>query len=102
MRERLAMTGVAVADWRCECIGIDSVDRTGAAGAEPREVRVRMTARTRSMAEAIRIGGEVEALYTNGPAGGGGVTRRAREILAVGSVLIDRDAVRPRFEMATA
>jgi hypothetical protein len=39
----------------------------------------------------VRIGQEVETLYTNGPAGGGGATRSAREVLAIASVLIPRD-----------
>jgi len=50
-----------------------------------------VAARTRTMAEAVRIGQEVETLYTNGPAGGGGATRSAREVLAIASVLIPRD-----------
>ena len=33
---------------------------------------------------------EVEALYTCGPAGGGGATRSARQIVAVASVLLPR------------
>jgi hypothetical protein len=42
----------------------------------------------------MRIGNEVETLYTNGPAGGGGVTKATREVLAVQSVLMPRVAVR--------
>jgi hypothetical protein len=34
---------------------------------EPYEVRVRVTGRTENLREAIRIGNEVETLYTNGP-----------------------------------
>jgi hypothetical protein len=41
----------------------------------------------------VRIGAEVEALYTNGPAAGGGVTRSARQILAIGSILVPRSLV---------
>ncbi len=35
-----------------------------------------MVGRTDSLAEAIRIGNEVETLYTNGPAGGGGAWKQ--------------------------
>ncbi|HRD86533.1 MAG TPA: ABC transporter substrate-binding protein, partial [Rubrivivax sp.] len=42
------------------------------------------------------IGREVEALYLNGPAGGGGVTTSVREVLAVASTLVPRHAVAPR------
>ena len=40
------------------------------------------------MAEAVRIGNEVETLLTCGPSGGGGATKSAREIIAVASTLI--------------
>jgi hypothetical protein len=46
----------------------------------------------------VRIGNEVETLYTNGPAGGGGVTKSAREVIAVLSVLLPREHVRPTVE----
>jgi hypothetical protein len=49
--------------------------------------------RCASLAEARRIGNEVETLYTNGPAGGGGATRSVREVLAVQSVLLPREWV---------
>ena len=42
---------------------------------------------------AIRLGNEVETLYTNGPAGGAGVYRASREVLAVASTYIPRAAV---------
>ena len=48
--------------------------------------------------DAVRLGNEVETLYTNGPAGGGGVTKSAREVIAIASTLIPRDAVRTGFE----
>ncbi len=34
-------------------------------------MRARIVGRTENMANAVRIGNEVETLYTNGPAGGG-------------------------------
>jgi hypothetical protein len=40
------------------------------------------------MPEAVRIGNEVETLYTNGPAGGGGAWKSAREVVAIASALI--------------
>jgi hypothetical protein len=36
----------------------------------------------------------VEALYLNGPAGGGGVTQTVREVIAVASALVPREAAR--------
>ena len=40
-----------------------------------------------------RIGEEVETLYTNGPAGGGGATRSVREVVAIASTFIPRALV---------
>jgi hypothetical protein len=102
--ERLKLTGVGVAESRFELIGVNAVDvRNGAAAScEPREVRARVVARTETMREAVRIGNEVETLYTNGPAGGGGVTKSAREVVAVVSTLIPRALVTPRVHIEVA
>ena len=56
---------------------------------------MRVVGRTDSLDEAVRIGNEVETLYTNGPAGGGGVTKSAREVVGILSTYIPRDLVRP-------
>ncbi|MBP7666616.1 MAG: ABC transporter substrate-binding protein, partial [Burkholderiaceae bacterium] len=45
-----------------------------------------------TQAQAERVGQEVEALYLNGPAAGGGVTQSVREVIAVASALVPRDA----------
>ena len=56
----------------------------------------------RKSREAVRIGNEVETLYTNGPAGGGGVTKSAREVVAVASVLMPRELADPQFRFVEA
>jgi hypothetical protein len=56
----------------------------------PHEVRVRVAARATSFDAARRVGREVEALYTNGPAGGGGATASVREVLSVASTFVSR------------
>jgi hypothetical protein len=96
--ERLRLTGVAFSEARFELIGVDALHggSLGASHAEPYEVRARVAARAGSMCEAVRIGNEVETLYTNGPAGGGGVTKSAREVVAVASTYV------PRARVATA
>ena len=66
--------------------------------AEPYEARIRVVARTATLADAVRVGNEVETLYTNGPAGGGGASKSAREIVAVQSVLLPRELVRTGVE----
>lgn len=94
VRQRLEITGVAVRELQLDLIGIDAVDRTGR-GAQhpPREVRARIAGRTDTREQADRIGAEVEALYTNGPAGGGGAWASSREVTAIASTMIPRDQV---------
>jgi Acyclic terpene utilisation family protein AtuA len=95
--ERLKLTGVRTTETRFELIGVDALHKGGTAppGAEPSEVRARVVGRTESMEEAVRIGNEVETLYTNGPAGGGGVSKHAKQVVAVVSTLTPQDLVRP-------
>jgi hypothetical protein len=100
VRERLRITDVKASELRFDLLGVDALHGVGAArgSGEPYEVRARVAGRTASMAEAVRIGNEVETLYTNGPAGGGGVVKSAREVVAVQSVLVPASAVRPSVE----
>ena len=104
VEERLKLTGVATSELRLDLIGVDSV-HCGLSieqKPEPSEVRIRVAGRTTSMEEAIRIGNEVETLYTNGPAGGGGAWKSAREVVAVASALIPRKGVRPSVSYEAA
>jgi len=59
----------------------------------PYEIRLRAAGRAASLASAAWIPREVEALYTNGPAGGGGASGTTREIIAIISALIPRESV---------
>ncbi len=96
VRARLELTKVETSELRCDIIGVDAVHRGAGAGlaCEPREVRIRVAGRTGSLSEAIRIGNEVETLWSNGPAGGGGGRKMAREIIATASTLIAAGLVR--------
>jgi hypothetical protein len=107
VRERLELTGVETSELRFDLIGVnalhgESVGADGADLAEPYEVRARVAGRTATAAEAMKIANEVETLYTNGPAGGGGVAKLTREVLAVQSVLLPRVDVKPAFEFVEA
>jgi len=98
VRQRLKLTGVATSELRFDLIGVDSLhgERVSAHAAEPYEVRVRVTGRTENLREAVRIGNEVETLYTNGPAAGGGAWKSARDVVAVASVLLPRELASPQ------
>lgn len=103
VRERLALTGVATTELRCDLIGVDALHGAALSGErEPYEVRLRVAGRTETHAEAVRIGNEVETLYTNGPAGGGGAWKSAREVVAVQSVLVPAALARPRVHVVEA
>jgi hypothetical protein len=65
---------------------------------EARDVRVRVAAADDDRARAERVLHEVTALYTCGPAGGGGVRTSLRRRLNTRSCLVPRDAVQARFE----
>lgn len=98
VRERLKLMGVAASELRFELIGVDSLHgaQVSAHANEPYEVRVRVAGRTENLREAVRIGNEVETLYTNGPAAGGGAFKSARNVVAVASVLLPRELARPQ------
>jgi hypothetical protein len=93
--ERLRLTGVRCRETRFELIGVEALHgpRLSASGGEPYEVRARVAGRTDEPGQAARIGDEVESLYTNGPAGGGGVAKHVREIMAMASTFLPRERV---------
>lgn len=95
VRERLRIAGVSHSELRLDLIGVNALHGDALAGAgEAYEVRARVAARCATAGDARRIGEEVEALYTNGPAGGGGAARSIREVVAVTSAFVPREAVR--------
>jgi hypothetical protein len=104
VRERLKLTGVQSSELRFDLIGVDSLHGSdvSAHANEPYEVRVRVAGRTESLREAVRIGNEVETLFTNGPAAGGGATKSARDVVAVASVLLPRDLAKPSVRFVEA
>jgi hypothetical protein len=59
------------------------------------ECRLRVAALGADPATLAAVGHEVEALYTNGPAGGGGVRVSTGEVIGVVSTLVARTAVHP-------
>ena len=66
-----------------------------------RDVRLRVAATHADRAEAERLGREVTALYTCGPAGGGGVRTTLTPRLSTLSCLLPRKAVPVRFEIVS-
>jgi hypothetical protein len=94
--DRLKLTGVRCRETRFDLIGLDALHgkALSAAGPEPYEVRARVVARTDRRDEAVRVGNEVESLYTNGPAGGGGAVKLVREVIGVAAAFLPREQVK--------
>ena len=93
VRERLLDD---VPDLRVDIIGIDSAHRTDFGHPHaPYEARLRVAARAPTRELAERVGMEVWALGTNGPAGGGGFRADTHERIGIVSTLLERSRVRP-------
>ena len=124
LQHRLQRLGLGAAEQRAELIGVNALHGDGRGGISgdggdvgsgtglgagraadrdatytPYEVRVRLAVRCASRAQAEAVGQEVEALYVNGPAAGGGVTQSVREVVAVASALMPREALQPRVQV---
>ena len=96
--ERLRLAGVNTRELRTDLIGIDALHGAASPLVEPYEVRLRVAARTTSERDARRVAREVEALFTNGPAGGGGAFTSVRPVLAIRTALVARDRVSCRVD----
>ena len=79
-----------------DIIGIDSLhgDITKASASAPAECRVRVAVRSQDSFTAGMAGKEVEALYTNGPAGGGGARRYVKEVIAIASIFVPEEDIK--------
>jgi hypothetical protein len=104
LRERLRGLGPL----RVDVIGVSSVlgDDTGhwlaaQEAGSARDVRLRVALNHPQRKAAERLGREVNALYTCGPAGGGGVRTALRPRLSTVSCLVPRTAVRAGYEFIT-
>jgi hypothetical protein len=104
VRERLAHLGQGHIALRADLIGVASVfadddGRWWAAHALPArdDVRLRIAAGAATKDEAETVTREVLALYTCGPAGGGGVRTHVTPRLASDSCFVPRDWLRPAW-----
>ncbi|MEE6209919.1 acyclic terpene utilization AtuA family protein [Salarchaeum sp. III] len=94
VRERLDVRGVDPADLRVDLVGVDSLH--GDVGdTDPYETRLRVAARDDDRETVAAVAQEVETLYTNGPAGGGGARTDVESVVGIVSTLVDRATVSP-------
>lgn len=101
VKARLAEAGLGHFEARYDLIGVNAIFGSAqtphvAAEDEPAEVRLRVTVRVQTQAQAHEVANEVEALYTNGPAGGGGASKSVREVIAAASMLMPRAAIQSK------
>ena len=93
-----------ISDLKVDYIGLNSVHRTNFKTTpnkqeQPYEIRIRVAGKAQTPEDASLIGEEVEALYTNGPAGGGGVRKYVNEVIGIVSVLVDRNMIEPHVSI---
>ena len=97
VKKRFLLTGVLLEELKIDYIGVDSTYWNHKQDyIVPEEVRLRIAGRAKDLQVARAVGREVESLYTNGPAGGGGARQSVREITSIASMLIDRNDVHPK------
>lgn len=102
LKKRFELRNIKLLEVRYDLIGLNSLYGGELLSAtEPSEVRLRVAGRTMARETAVEIGKEVETLYTNGPSGGGGVTRSVQEVVAIQSVLIDEGLASPDIQYIT-
>jgi Acyclic terpene utilisation family protein AtuA len=92
VHERLKST---FAEIRVDYIGSTSLHgKSYCVHEHPYELRLRVAARAATREKAALVGEEVEALWTNGPAGGGGARKYVHEQVGIVSSLIAREKVK--------
>ena len=92
LEHRFEMIGLKYEEIRYDMIGMNALYHddisTQMNQYTPVEVRLRVAARVKNIAQAQMIGNEVEALYTNGPSGGGGAVKNIKDIISIASILV--------------
>lgn len=99
LERRFARSPLANCAFRYDLIGIDSLWPATLdpkpTGGDHRDLRLRVAARVPDREAAELVVTEVEALYVNGPAGGGGVRSSHRPTIRTYTAFIERAAAPP-------
>lgn len=95
IKHRLEPWRDKIKEAKYDIIGINSLhgDLTSSGAVQTGECRVRVAIRTTDRETAKIAGNEVEALYTNGPSGGGGARKYVREIISIASIFIPEEDI---------
>lgn len=100
LEERFRIVGLQAEELRIDFLGLNAIhgSATPAWAPEPYEVAVRVAARTKTRAEADKVGREVDGMAVSGVANTGKRVphgERVREVIGIWSVLVPREAVHP-------
>ncbi|MBT3145635.1 acyclic terpene utilization AtuA family protein [Neptunomonas phycophila] len=107
IRERAAMLFPDL-PLRCDLVGVSSVFASNVGMAPPddpewlgisHDVRVRVATFSDDKAQVAALCADVEALYTNGPAGGGGVRIQLTPRITTGSVMVPASSITTQIAM---
>ncbi len=99
VKKRLEYLNIPIQEMRIDLIGFNSLfgdsisHNTSLDTSGLNEVRLRVAGRTIDRSDAVKIGNEVEALYTNGPAAGGGASKSVNEVISIASIFIPRNDI---------
>jgi hypothetical protein len=85
-----------------DLIGVNALWPGDTPPQQVRDVRLRVSARVPHQAAADRLITEVESLYVNGPAGGGGVRIASRPTIRTYTAFVPREKVTPHWEFVEA
>jgi hypothetical protein len=98
--KRFELLGLQYGELRTDFLGLNSLYASAASRFTPpelSEVRLRVAIRSGNEESAEAVGREIEALYVNGPAGGGGARSTLTRIVSVASVLIPENEIDSRI-----
>lgn len=100
LQKRMAPYAEQITETRAELIGVDSVFGLGCeTETSVPEVRARFVLRSNSQDLVEQVCHEIESLYLNGPAAGGGIVTSTRRVLAVASTFIPAVAINAHVEI---
>lgn len=100
LEERFRIVGLQAEELRIDFLGMNAIHgaATPTDWPEPYEIAVRVTARTRTREEALKVGREVDGMAVSGVAHTGKRVphqERTREVIGVWSTLVPREAIHP-------
>lgn len=92
--KRWDIIGIHPLEYRVDYIGHNSLYKSAISemmnAGTPSEIRLRIAVRTHEKTDAEKLIREVQCMYINGPAGGGGISAHIESILAIENFLIPR------------